>query len=175
MQAFLRQCGMPVDGEMHDCFPPVGEVADPNVSFIDQHWASERKAYLDAVMSLDYAVLRSEQKSGIFPQWIVQAIDAVSKANMPIEDKRKRTAWLFRDPALLAQAMQPYSSYEMQTGLVAWLPPEDWRPVIKALHGNDSMLDILRAEAERQDKPALACSFTIALGRACSKLPPAVK
>ena len=94
---------------------------------------------------------------------------------MPIEDKRQRTAWLFRDPALLAQALQSSSSCEMQTGLVAWLPREDWPPVIKALHGNGSMLDNLRAEAERQGKSALACSFAIALERACSQRPPTVK
>ncbi len=172
MQAFLQQCGMPAD-DSHDCFHPTGDVTEPNISFIDQHWASDRKAYLDAVLSLDYAVLRSEQKFGIFPEWLAQAIDAVSKANMPVEDKRKRTAWLFRDPALLAQAMQTSASYEMQTGLVAWLPREDWRPVIKALQGKDLILDSLRTQAEGQGKPALACTLANALGRVCSKVPPA--
>ena len=171
MQAFLRQCGMPADGETH-CFPPADEVADPNFNFVNEHWASERKAYMDAVLSLNYAALRSAQKAGIFPQWVAQAVDAVSKANMPAVDKRQRTAWLFRDPALLAEAMQTSSSYEMQIGLIAWLPREDWRPVIKALHGNDSMLDSLRAEAERQGKSALACTFATALGRVCPKVQP---
>ena len=171
MQAFLRQCGMPADGETH-CFPPADEVANPNFNFVNEHWASERKAYMDAVLSLNYAALRSAQKAGIFPQWVAQAVDAVSKGNMPAVDKRQRTAWLFRDPALLAEAMQTSSSYEVQIGLIVWLPREDWRPVIKALHGNDSMLDSLRAEAERQGKSALACTFATALGRACPKVQP---
>ena len=171
MQAFLHQCGMPVD-DPYDCFPSEGEATEPNLSFIDQHWASDRKSYLDAVLSLDYAVLRSQQKSGIFSEWLAQAINLVSKANMPIEDKRKRTAWLFRDPALLAQAMQSYTSHETLIGLVAWLPREDWRPVINAFHGNGYMLDFLRAEAESQSSPALACSFATALGRACHKVQP---
>ena len=170
MQAFLRQCGMPADAKTQDCFLSANDEADPNFNFIDKHWASDRKAYIDAVLSLDYAALRSAQKAVLFPQWVAQAIDAVSKANMPVVDKRQRTAWLFRDPTLLAEAMQAYSGYETLTGLVAWLPREDWLPVIKALQGNNPMLDHLHGEAARQGKQALACRFATVLGRACRKV-----
>ncbi|HWR77157.1 MAG TPA: hypothetical protein VN283_08110 [Thiobacillus sp.] len=172
MQAFLRQCGMAAKADAQGCFPPGGDLGESHYSFIDTHWASERKAYIDAVLALDYEALRKAQKTGIFPHWTAQAMDAVTKANIPVAGKRRRTAWLFRDAALLADSLQTFFSYDVLSGLVAWLPREDWQPVIKALQGNDSMLNHLRGEAERQGKPALACRFATALGRACGKVAP---
>lgn len=172
MQAFLRQCGKATAADSQNCFPPGDDASESSFSFssfVDTQWASERKAYLDAVLALDYDALRTAKKTGIFPHWTAQAIDTVTKADMPVADKRRRTAWLFRDAGLLANALQTDTSYEALTGLVAWLPREDWQPVIKALKGHDSMLNILRGEAEQQNKHALACRFATALGRACRR------
>lgn len=172
MQAFLRQCGKPTEADSQNCFPPGGDAGESSFnfsSFVDTQWASERKAYLDAVLALDYDALRTAKKTGIFPHWTAQAIDTVTKADMPVADKRRRTARLFRDAVLLANALQTDTSYETLTGLVAWLPREDWQPVIKALKGNDSMLNILRGESEQQNKHALACRFATALGHACRR------
>jgi len=169
MQAFLQQC-RPSDG--WNCFgiDPTEHYSDYLLeNFVDTQWATERKAYLDAVLALDYEALRTMQKTGIFPHWTTQAINAVTQANLPVEDKRRRIAWLFRDATLLKRALLGGGfSSEVQSGLVTWLPREDWLPLIKALKDRNGNLESLRSEADRQGKKLLSCRFSTALQRVCS-------
>ena len=167
MQALLLQCstkGLP------ECFGEVesGDRTENTVdAFIDVHWKSERNTYIDAVLALNYETLNKITKNGIFPHWTTQAIDAVTKANLPLEDKRRRTAWLFRDAQQLARAPQ---STDVLNGLIGWMPREDWSPIIKANQDNPWMLESLHDEADRQGKHTLACRFLTALKRTYGKV-----
>lgn len=171
MQAFLRQCK---PSTFTECFagPPVPAAdaaprsypGSPGLGyFADRHWDAERRAFIDAVLAFDQEQLRNLKAAGIFGHWVTDAIRAVSAAKLPLEQKRRRTAWLFRDPVLLARALER----EMLLGLIDWLPREDWGPLIKAGAGAKWQLDELRRAALKQDKLALACRFSVALQQPC--------
>lgn len=165
LQALLQQCS---PAKISDCFangPPESEGNQSEYSFIDQNWAKDRSAFLDAVLELDYDALRAARKVGIFPRWIAQAIDAVSQSNLSLAEKRRRIAWLFRDAEQLKAAIG--EGYWMDA-LIPWLPMEDWAPIFKILKTSPSWLEHLRFEADRQGKKNLACRFAIAMQRSCS-------
>ncbi len=167
MQELLSQCGLQ---GLWKCFGET-EVNDHRENtlnaFIDQHWASERNSYIEAVLALHDEALKISTKTGIFPHWTSQAIDAVSKADLPLEDKRRRTAWLFRhSPKVVLSQLSIDTLY----ALIGWLPGEDWIPIIKANRENSWLLHDLYTQAERQGKHVLACRFLATLKRTCPRV-----
>lgn len=132
-------------------------------SFSDLHWNAERKKFVDAVLDFRLDILKAMKEEGIFPHWITDAMAAVSSSSLPLAEKRRRTAWLFRDRALLGAALQS----EVLGNLVEWLPPEDWRPIIET--SPDQLLHSLMQSAETQQKPRLACRFASALKMPCKR------
>lgn len=167
MQAFLQQCGPQLaacpelDLNSESAPPATGP------AFEDRHWAAERQAYLGAVLALDAAALRTQAQAGIFPGWTFAAIEAVTKADLPLAEKRRRTAWLFRDAGHLGRALANEGRAALFDGLLAWLPAQDWGPLIKAYKGQPDVLERLRDSAAQQGKTQLACRLSTALGQAC--------
>ncbi|MDR2014524.1 MAG: ankyrin repeat domain-containing protein [Azoarcus sp.] len=175
MQALLSQC----HGEEHELLeclgysysPPAADIADARVYpeqgygmgwFADAHWNAERQAFVDAVLEFKPDVLSAMKADGVFPHWITDALSAVSASSLPVAEKRRRTAWLFRDRSLLRSALEP----QMLDGLLDWLPREDWGPIIQE---GPSFLSTLRYAAEQKGKTSLACLFATALKQPCQR------
>lgn len=131
--------------------------------FVDRHWGAERQRYLDAVLALDPAALPELRNQPTPPHWTRDAIIAVSNLSLPLAGKRARTTWLFRTPHLV-QAID----YDSARALRAWLPAEDWTPVLRALDGRTELPQMLYDET-RQDgsSAALSCRLARALRRRC--------
>jgi hypothetical protein len=132
-----------------------------------------RKLQLDrfvaAVMTLDRKQLASYRTSPLPSEATAAAITAVSKSNVSLPDKRKRIAWLFYDHGRLADAFDnqwPHS-------LLAWLPYEDWTPVMKAIATfgptSHERASDLRTAAEEAGMPQLACDIDNARGWICGE------
>jgi len=67
------------------------------------------------------------REDGLFAHWLDAGLVALgSDTSLTLPEKRKRAAWL------LAQN-QPAPLYADATlaSLVPWLPPEDWRPIVR--------------------------------------------
>lgn len=136
--------------------------------FIAKHWGKERQIFVQALLALDTARLAQIKQQGIAADWVLAALDAVTASNLAVDAKRQRTAWLFRNKVALAAALAKSADGKQLIGLVGWLPREDWRPVLQALGGNESMIRMARDEANKQRKEALACGFARALNEDCA-------
>lgn len=166
MQALLTQC---IETSLAECFPSQilsDQTENSHYIFLDQNWAAERQTYLENVLALNYKRLDKINQQGIFPHWISAAINAVSSSDLSIQEKRRRTAWLFRDKGRLARSAL---SNDVLSTLIAWLPEEDWKPILRAINGQNWLLDSLRREAEQQGKKSLACHFAKALYTDCEQ------
>jgi hypothetical protein len=130
--------------------------------FVDAHRSAERAAYLKAVQDLDKPVLKAMEAGGVPSWWTREALRAVStSATLQLAEKRQRMAWLFKNHKQLAQAL----SSDIADGMVAWLPREDWWPILKVWPGVSWLVGTARA----QGKEALACDFEHATGLMCGE------
>lgn len=173
MQALLSQC-RGEEQKLLECLgdsPPAADIADARIypeqgyglgSFTDAHWNTERQAFVDAVLKFKPDVLSAMKAEGVFPHWVTDALSAVSASSLPLAEKRRRAAWLFRDRPLLRSALEP----QMLKGLVDWLPREDWGPIIQE---GPNFLGTLRYAAEQKGKASLACRFSTALKQPCQR------
>lgn len=170
MQALLTQCQ---GKELLECLGdhPPPDAVDQRVypdqsgglaAFADSHWDTERKAFVGAVLDFKPDVLIAMKAAGVFPHWVTDALSAVSASSLPLAEKRRRVAWLFRDRALLRAAL----ASQMLDGLVEWLPREDWGPIIK--EGPEHLSSLLYA-AKTKGKEGLACRFATALKQPCGQ------
>lgn len=156
-----------------------GEVAEQQVdpqqggalaAFINAHRAQEHRAYLTAVETLDKEALRRMESQGVPPFWTLEAMQAVSESPLPIPDKRKRLAWLFKDHDQLQAAFSGGylvngSSSGLLEALADWLPVEDWWPLLKLGLGDTYLRDRLRERGQT----ALACKIDRANGLNCGE------
>ncbi len=133
--------------------------------FIDTYKTIEHKAYIDAVLALDKPKLKSLEAEGIAPHWTWEAIQSVTESLLPLAEKRKRTAWIFRNHKQLTAAMRS----DTLEKLIDWLPREDWWPVLEAARGNSYLFEHLQKIAKNQGKHQLACDFDNARGRICGE------
>lgn len=166
MQGLLTQC---ITTGLAECFPVEilsAQLEDSHYTFIDQNWATERQTYIENVLALNYKQLEKINQQGIFPHWVSAAIRAVSSSDLSIQEKRRRTAWLFRDKKQLARSAL---STDVLNTLITWLPEEDWKPILRAIDEQSWLLDSLRREAEHQGKKSLACHFAKALYTDCEQ------
>jgi hypothetical protein len=143
-------------------------------AFVARYAAPQRQRWLAAFLALDLPTLQAASTEGVYPRWRLEGLDALTASPMPLAQKRKRIAWLFRDHAGLATSFG-VSEYLGATlvGLVAWLPREDWRPLLDAIVHSRSqsfMLADLRKAANERHDAALACTFTRAMGQDCARL-----
>ncbi|HEX5359949.1 MAG TPA: hypothetical protein VFW49_02450, partial [Fluviicoccus sp.] len=156
-----------------------GEVAEPQpdpkmggalAAFINAHRAQEHGAYLKAVEALDKDALRRMENQGVPPFWLLEAMQAVSESPLPIPDKRKRLAWLFKDHEQLKAAFRGGylvngSPSGLLEALAEWLPVEDWGPLLKLGLGDTYLRDRLRERGQT----ALACRMDRAMGLNCGE------
>jgi hypothetical protein len=171
MQALLSQCQ---GKELLECLgysspePDAGnQRAYPEqysglAAFADAYWDTERKTFIKAILDFEPQVLSAMKAAGIFPHWVTDALSAVSVSSLSLPEKRRRVAWLFRDRTLLRAALE----YQMLIGLVDWLPPEDWGPIIQQ---GQEHLRSLQYSAEGKGRAKLACRFATALKQPCGE------
>ncbi|MGE5385063.1 MAG: ankyrin repeat domain-containing protein [Betaproteobacteria bacterium] len=170
MQAILALCQ---SKDISECFSDSHSVSAADqrsypdqgaglATFADMHWNSERKAFVKAVLDFKLESLAAMKAEGVFPHWITDALSAVSKSSLSLDEKRRRAAWLFRDHALLRVAL----TTQMLDGLVEWLPREDWGVIIKE---GPEHLNSLLYSAKTKGKKDLACRFSTALKQPCGR------
>jgi hypothetical protein len=150
-------------------------------AFIDHFFARQRADWIAATLRLDTDRLRQLEADGAPATWVLAGIDAVTHSKLSLPERRQRTAWLFRDHARLhaAFAAADYTQVAATvSGLDAWLPREDWRPLLEALNqgaverdSEYTALQNLARDAQTRGKPRLACRFLHAAGKACATTP----
>lgn len=136
---------------------------DPQ-TFVDVLGAEKNKAYQAAVLALDKPTLKALQADGVLGLWTGEAIQRVGASNLSLEEKRKRTAWLFFDHAQLERAL----SDEVVASLLPWLPREDWKPVLKALAQRGTSPATLES-LTKKGFTRLACDIDNARGLICGE------
>lgn len=137
--------------------------------FLLQYGAEGRAEYLAAVMALDKDKLQKIEAGPLPSIWVGDAITEVGKSELPLADKRKRIAHLFYDHELLGRAMEDGSS--MVESLVAWLPAEDWGPILGLMRKYPYRYypPGVLSRAKELDKKRLACDLENMLGSICGE------
>jgi hypothetical protein len=136
---------------------------DPQ-TFIDVLGAEKNKAYQAAILALDKPKLKVLQADGVLGLWTGEAIKRVGISNLSLEEKRKRTAWIFFDHTQLAGAL----SDEVVASLLTWLPREDWKPVLKALTNRGASQALIES-LTKKGLTRLACDIDNARGLICGE------
>jgi len=180
-QAFSEQCdtsdigncsvfnNLFKDGEVnYETVDPLraGALAD----FFNAYRAGERAAYLKAVDRLDKSWLKEMETRGIPPFWTLEAMKGISVSPLPIADKRKRMAWLFKDAGQLRAAFRGGylvngSTSDLLESLAGWLPVEDWGPLLRLGIADAYLRDRLRERGQT----VLACKMDRAMGLNCGE------
>lgn len=99
-------------------------------AMLDAVGQDRRAAYLAAIAAHDHAPLRRLLAAGVPAWWTADAIKALAKADLPLEEKRRRIALLFADADQLAAAFHADSS-DLPDSLAPWLPRQDWSPILR--------------------------------------------
>lgn len=92
----------------------------------------EYKEYQSAIVALDKPKLETLQAKGVPGDWTAEAIEKIGKSDLSLEEKRKRTAWIFADHKQLEKIL----NYQVLQNLAGWLPREDWWPLWKVISDN---------------------------------------
>jgi hypothetical protein len=140
----------------------------PIQTFIDIQSKEQRLAYLAAIQSLDKQALKAMQAKGIPATWTAEAIKQIGASQLPIMDKRQRTAWIFRDRKQLELTV----NYGVLESLLPWLPRQDWGPLfsIFARYRDDRLgLNGLRDHADELGLSDLACDLDYVRGLLCGE------
>lgn len=133
-------------------------------NFLKTFGAARYDAYQVAILALDKPKLRSMQRIGIPGSWTAEAITRVGQADdLSLAEKRKRTAWIFYDHEQLARSLRD----DVLTGLLDWLPREDWKPVLGIIDRHRLDVRDLAAAARQKELHRLACDLDHAQGLIC--------
>ncbi len=144
-------------------------------TFLERYGGPLRQRWIDAFLALDVVALRSPDLSAPMPEWRQAGLIALTASPLPLDQKRQRIAWMFRDKAGMAASFGTAPNRDPALlGLVAWLPREDWRPMLAAIGQDEKLLLSLRDAATARGDARLACTFARATGRDCG-VPPANK
>ena len=106
-------------------------------AFVDTYWSQEKQLFLAALLGNDRAALNRMRDQGLFAHWLSEGLQSLGKASsLSRMDKRRRAAWV------LAQTPR-YDDITLAS-LVSWLPPEDWRPIVKMLgcYAREKLLEL---------------------------------
>ena len=137
-------------------------------TFVERYGGALRQRWLDAFQAGDLAALRTPDLSEPMPEWRQAGLAALTASTLPLDQKRQRVAWMFRDKAGMAASFGPGTGTRAEVlGLAAWLPREDWRPMLTAIGPDVAMLLSLRDAATAKGDARLACTFAKAAGRDC--------
>ncbi|NWA28542.1 hypothetical protein HX866_26995 [Pseudomonas gingeri] len=179
-QALQAQCDL--QGDLNACLDAADNSREGHSTtwdaphdvdeFIYDTFTAQRDDYLGAVQSFDLTRLHRWGQTPVPPKWTLAAIDAVSHATLSVPEKRRRIAWLFKKPAQLKAALEKRESDEVILDLADWLPREDWRPLITALHVESTPPSVepwstLASEAQSSKNPKAACQFLTVVGLPC--------
>lgn len=124
----LDECETLKDARSNVESDPKGEQAGIR-AFVDTYWPQEKQAFLAALLANDRAALSRMRDQGLTPDWLSEGLQSLGKAGtLSLLEKRRRAAWVLA-------SNKPAPQYDDVTlaSLVAWLPPEDWRPIVKIL------------------------------------------
>lgn len=178
-QAFAAQCNV---DDVGPCFglpgqddapapadaPPSPYAPLSRDDFVVRFGEPLRERWLAAFLAGDVGALRSADLADPAPAWRVQALAALTDSTLPLDQRRRRIAWMFRDKLGMAASFGGNRGvWSEVVGLVAWLPREDWRPMLVALDGDPGMLKALQDAATAKGDAGLACTFTQAMGGKC--------
>jgi len=183
-RAFDQQCGDGVEPEVCLGLRPAEAPEDtpfakdsPDAlrsigAFVARHGAEARERWLAAFLAGDTATL---QASDVFPAWRVDALAALTASPLPLDQRRRRIAWMFRDAAGMSASFGSARAYDdwaegetpVLVGLVGWLPREDWRPLLAAMGKDHAALDALQDAAQARGNARLACTLAQAAGKGC--------
>lgn len=113
------------------------EPRDPQTvaAWADRLWAADKRMFLSAFERLDRPALGNALNEGLFPHWLEEAVKGLNASPRPLPERRSRMAWLqaqFKGHPERAQAL----SDESLRALAAWLPAEDWTPLLNARRCN---------------------------------------
>lgn len=147
--------------------PKISPDPQPLKSLTGTRDAARQKAWLDAVLALDKGRLKAMRATAPH-SWTGDAIKAVSAADMPLEEKRRRIAWLFVDRKALTESF----GLGWAETLLPWLPYQDWRPVIEAaaaIDGHGHYLEALTEAARNAGQERIACDIDNARGFLCGE------
>ncbi|KAF0812274.1 hypothetical protein IGB42_03264 [Andreprevotia sp. IGB-42] len=179
MQALQIQCG---DLVLSECVSaPIADVG-PRLShtmnvneFANQYWPVEHQAFVQAALDGDTGKLTELQADGVFGSWLIDALAALNTSDLPISEKRRRVAWLLKDPVLLHGALQSPAWQAVETedkrmevwmGLLDWLPAEDWDSIIQ--EDSQGLVHSLSGVAAERHNRALACRLAGSMEQTCT-------
>ncbi len=133
---------------------------------VDLLGTGRRAAWRSALAAHDHAALRRLLAIGIPNWWTAAEIQALATSAMPLEEKRRRIALLFADPAQLAGALKVDGS-SVASSLGAWLPRQDWAPILRLVAANPADWFDARQRFGAPAHSALGCDLDHAQGFVC--------
>ena len=140
--------------------------AVPLRDLVDVLGAERRAAYEAALVAHDHAQLGRLMALGIPERWTAAEIRALADADLPLEEKRRRIALLFADPAQLAKALSVDGSDAART-LGPWLPRQDWAPILRLIVKNPASWFYARQRFGAPDGSVVGCDLDHAQGFLC--------
>ena len=136
------------------------------IELLDAIGADRRTALRAALAEHDHARMRQLLDDGVPAWWTAAEINDLAKADLPLEEKRRRAALLFADAAQLGAAFDS-DRYQMPDSLAPWLPRQDWQPVLRLVAKTpNASFDMTQRWRQSVDK-VLACELDRAEGFVC--------
>ena len=127
-------------------------------ALVDILGADRRADYRAALAAHDHAQLRRLLTLGIPPWWTAAEIEGLAKADLPLEEKRRRIALLFADPEQLARALVD-DGLGASGSLGPWLPRQDWGPILRLVRKNPANWYDARQRFAAPDGSAIGCDL----------------
>ncbi|MCE1181687.1 MAG: hypothetical protein LWW81_05185 [Rhodocyclales bacterium] len=129
--SLIAQCGSEL--QLEECEALKGAVQNDEsrsiAQFADTYWPKVREDFVDALLRNDRASLARMREEGLFSHWLSSGLRALGETSaLSLMEKRRRAAWVLA-------LDRPHAAYDAATldSLLLWLPPEDWRPIVKRL------------------------------------------
>ena len=152
----------PIDAGQPGAAPPLERLrlgdAVSLMELLDTVGADRRIALRSAVADHDPARLRQLLEDGVPPWWTAQEIRDLGKADLPLEEKRRRIALLFADAGQLSAALDS-DKYELPDALATWLPRQDWKPVLRIVAKSPNAWFDMAQRLRKSVDAVLACEL----------------
>jgi hypothetical protein len=153
-----------LDPFAHDVCRPSERDAIFVATFIDEYWRDEKASFEAALLAYDTSALSTQRARGLPVIWISEGIRTVSSdTTSSLIERRRRTAWLFRDTRLADVVVA-----DVAVGLLPWLPAEDWTPIVRAHADDTTMLRFIHRMARREGRDDVACRVAKVLDLPCA-------
>lgn len=134
---------------------------------MDRIGGARRAAYADALAARDRRRLASLTAAGIPTRWTATEIEALERASLSLEEKRRRIALLFANPDRLA-AVFDESHRALLPSLRSWLPDSDWAPILRLIAAHPAAwMRRMGYQSPGFGSPALRCRIDHAFGFLC--------